>query len=102
MADVFGLAEELHSPPADFGDHCRRIISRMVVDHLDLHVFRPWVLHQHTRERFAQVARAVIGRNHDRPGRPWQAVADWGNSRPVGRSAYAVFAHRHWFLTSIP
>ena len=47
-ADVFGLAVEGDAPTAEPRNHVLRVVGgRVVVDDLDVHRLRPWVLGEH-------------------------------------------------------
>ena len=67
VADVSRLPVESDTPAPDLSDDSLRLIVGVVVNDLDLHGIGARILGQDAPQRFAEIARAPIGREHHRP-----------------------------------
>ena len=68
-ADILRMAVKCDSTLAQLADDRLGIVlGRGVVHHLDLHLLGPWVLGEHALQGLAEPDRAVVGRDHHRPG----------------------------------
>jgi hypothetical protein len=67
-ANISGVTVKPNPPLSDFRDDGFGVIRvRAIIDHLDLHFARTWILAKHAQKRFAKIIRAIVDRYHDRP-----------------------------------